>query len=350
MERLDSQTQLKNLKVAHGTHEGMVGKNNEDSLGFFAWQNGQHPLYIGIVADGVGGQTAGETASLMTVEIIENYFAELPQVEEKDILKHIDEAVQEANHQVYERALVEDELKGMATTIVVAAVYEGRLYTSHVGDSRIYLWRDKEMHQLTLDHSWVQEAVTAGLLTAKQAKQHPNRNIIRRSLGGMADVEVDQRPISTESFQASQGLALQAGDMILLCSDGLTDMIGEDDIHETLEQHEHDLDAAVGELIDKANEAGGRDNITVVLMQQTGQTAGAKPHSLAAPAPMHSNSTAKSAATIPPSTPRVVPVALDKQYREEQARKRRMLYVAILALVILVVFLGVYFRFFSGAG
>lgn len=348
MERLDFPTQLKNLKVAHGTHEGMVGKNNEDSWGFFAWQNGQHPLYVSVVADGVGGQTAGETASLMTVEIIENYFTTLPKVEENEILKHIDEAIREANHQVYERALVEDALKGMATTIVIAAVYEGRLYTSHVGDSRIYLWRDKEMHQLTLDHSWVQEAVTAGLLTAQQAKQHPNRNIIRRSLGGMADVEVDQRPISTESFQASQGLALQAGDVVLLCSDGLTDMIGEEDIEDTLERHEQDLDAAVGELIDRANDAGGRDNITVVLMQQTAQTAVVKPQPAPAAAP--TNSVSKAAAAVPPHTPRVVPVALDKQYREEQARKRRILYVAILALVILVVFLGIYLRFFSGAG
>lgn len=347
MEQLDPQTSLSHLNIAHGTHEGMVGKNNEDSLGFFVWQSGEHPFYLGVVADGVGGQTAGETASYMTVEIIEKHFSALEHVDEKNILAHIDEAVKDANYRVYERALDDETLQGMATTIVVAAVYEDRLYTSHVGDSRIYLWRNNVLHQLTLDHSWVQEAVTAGLLTAEQAKTHPNRNIIRRSLGGMSDVEVDQQPISNERFKASQGMALQEGDIVLLCSDGLTDMINENEIIATLTQHEDKLDTAVEELIDKANIAGGRDNITVILMQR--QSSESKP--TATPpmtTPVHV-AAAEPKITISNSNPHIVPVPLDKQYREEQARKRRLLYIAILILLIIVLLLIVYFRWFASS-
>jgi protein phosphatase len=261
------------LNVGSATHQGMTGKHNEDSFGLFAWNldNGQ-TLNMGVVADGVGGQIAGEVASRLAVDSVQSYFDEQEQVE--NVSGHLEQAILAANEAVYRASQDNPEYQGMSTTIAVAAILADQLYTAHVGDSRIYLLREGRLQQLSIDHTWAQEAIDAGLLTREQAKTHPNRNVIRRHLGGRLHVEVDHRLMlepedSDEMALSNQGTALYAGDTLLVCSDGLTDMIDDDSVLRSLDDHYFALDAASQELIDKANEAGGRDNITVVLMQVT---------------------------------------------------------------------------------
>jgi protein phosphatase len=254
----------------------MSGKHNEDYFGMFAWKlDDQRNFYLGVVADGVGGQSAGEVASRLTVGAIQNYFDQQAQVE-NNVSAHLGQAIQTANETVHKASLEKPERRGMSTTVAVAAFVNNRLYTAHVGDSRIYLLRDGRLRQISIDHTWAQEAIEAGLLTPEQAKTHPNRNVIRRHLGGQPNVQVDHR-LAIEPGQSgqeavgNQGLALKSSDTILICSDGLTDMISDGALHESLQNHFSDLPSAAQELIDKANRAGGRDNITLIIMQVPGE-------------------------------------------------------------------------------
>ncbi len=262
------------LKVASATHAGMTGKHNEDFLDILAWKAGENRIfYLGIVADGVGGQTAGEVASRLTVSTIQKYFDGLQSL--GDINRHLEEAILAANQAVYQASQKNSEYKGMSTTIAVAAMIDKRLYTAHVGDSRNYLLRGGQLMQISIDHTWAQEAIDAGLLTPEQAKTHPNRNVIRRHLGGGNQVEVDHRlnlpgGESKDKLTANQGTSLKSGDTILICSDGLSDMISDEAILDSLQNHFQELPVAADELVDKANRAGGKDNITVALMQIPG--------------------------------------------------------------------------------
>ena len=264
------------LNIGHGSHEGMVGKNNEDSYIALCYnfpvesEEKRKTFHLNIVADGVGGQSAGERASKLTIETIEAYFDELEEISTDDVLLHISQAVTQANTNVYEQAHSGDsDFEGMATTIVISAVLDGLLFTSHIGDSRAYLLRDDHFYVLSKDHSWVQEAIDAGLLTPEQAKRHPNRNIIRRSIGTIPFVEVDQNMNSPWEPQLWQGMPLQQGDKVLICSDGLNDMISDYNIKASLTNTLENAQFRVEELIDKANRAGGRDNITVILLEVT---------------------------------------------------------------------------------
>ena len=267
---------IEGLNIGHGTHEGMSGKHNEDSYGFFAWDSGSgKPLYIGVVADGVGGQTAGEVASSLAVEAIQNYFRQQERVH-NNISGHLERAVLAANKAVYEYSQGHNEVSGMGTTMVLVGIYDQKLYTTYVGDSRIYLYRDTVLQQITVDHTWAQEAIQVGLLTREQAKSHPNRNVIKRFLGGFPEVEVDHRLVMDgneigDETKINQGLLLQVGDIVLLCSDGLSDMIDDEVIRESLTTYQTQLQSGVHDLINKANQAGGRDNITALVLQIPGK-------------------------------------------------------------------------------
>jgi protein phosphatase len=253
----------------------MSGKHNEDSYGIFAWKLDQERiLHLGVVADGVGGQIAGEIASRLTVETIANYFDGPETI--NNISGHLEQAILAANEAVYNASQENPDHRGMSTTIAIAAVVDNHLYTAHVGDSRLYLLRDGRLQQISIDHTWAQEAIEAGLLTREQAKVHPNRNVIKRHLGGKLQIEVDHRlalehGLTAEEAYANQGMTLNPGDTILICSDGLTDMISDEEALETLNNYFNDLPAATSELIEKANRAGGRDNITAVLLQVPGK-------------------------------------------------------------------------------
>jgi PPM family protein phosphatase len=222
------------------TDTGRQRRGNEDSS--FA----RPPVFV--VADGMGGAQAGEVASRIAVETFEEGLPETGSPEERLVNR-----VHEANSRIYERSRTEHERAGMGTTLTAAYLGDANVAIAHVGDSRAYLFRDGSLTRLTQDHSLVDELVRRGKLTEEQAAEHPQRSIITRALGPEPTVEVD-----TWSY------GVRAGDIVLLCSDGLTSMISEDQIADIL-AHESNLDTAAARLIDEANEAGGRDNITVIL-------------------------------------------------------------------------------------
>jgi PPM family protein phosphatase len=224
------------------TDTGRQRRDNEDSA--FA----RAPVFV--VADGMGGAQAGEVASRIAVEAFEQGLPDSGSPEER-----LAERVREANTQIYERSRTDRGRAGMGTTLTAAYVDETHVAIAHVGDSRAYLFRDGSLQRLTQDHSLVDELVRRGKLTEEQAAEHPQRSIITRALGPEPDVEVD-----TWTYPA------RAGDVILLCSDGLTSMISEERVKAILADHDN-LDAVADALIREANEAGGRDNITVVLFR-----------------------------------------------------------------------------------
>jgi serine/threonine protein phosphatase PrpC len=224
------------------TDTGLQRRENEDSA--FA----RAPVFV--VADGMGGAQAGEVASRIAVEAFADGLPDSGTPEER-----LARRVLEANHRIYEVSIAESEHAGMGTTLTAAYLVNSELAIAHVGDSRAYLFRDGKLQRLTQDHSLVDELVRRGKLTEEQAAEHPQRSIITRALGPEPTVEVD-----TWTYP------VKAGDVLLLCSDGLTSMVPEDRVQEILAAN-RDLDAAAQALIDDANEAGGRDNITVVLFR-----------------------------------------------------------------------------------
>ncbi len=222
------------------TDTGRQRRDNEDSMFVRA------PVFV--VADGMGGAQAGEVASRIAVEAFEQGLPDSGSPEER-----LADRVREANRRIHELSHADDERHGMGTTLTAAYLDDSHLAIAHVGDSRAYLFRDGELQRLTQDHSLVGELVRKGKLTEEQAEEHPQRSIITRALGPEPSVEVD-----TWSYP------VRDGDIVLLCSDGLTSMITEEKIAEVLESSSSLSDAA-SRLIREANAAGGRDNITVVL-------------------------------------------------------------------------------------
>lgn len=258
------------LRVAAVTDPGIKGKNNEDRYAVAAhWlsQDDSTPSLFAIVADGVGGHHAGEVAAEMAIEIISQLVADSSG---RRPLETLDRAIQLANHSIYAQASENLSQQGMSTTTACAWIIGERLYIASVGDSRIYLNQRNALRQLTTDHTWVQEAISSGLLRPDQAKDHPNAHVIRRHLGSRKPVLPDFRlqleaEESDEQAQANQGLRLQPGDQVLICSDGLTDLVSDDEIRAYLQSRS--TDAAVKDLVALANARGGHDNITIVLLE-----------------------------------------------------------------------------------
>ena len=224
------------------TDTGRQRRDNEDNAFVRA------PLFV--VADGMGGAQAGEVASQLAVEEFHEALPDDGSAEERLINR-----IRAANRRIYDLSRTQHEHAGMGTTLTAAYLDDDHLAVAHVGDSRAYIFRDGELTRLTQDHSLVEELVRQGKLTQEQAAEHPQRSIITRALGIEGDVEVD-----TWSYP------MRAGDVVLLCSDGLTSMIGEELIGQIL-NGESSLDRAADQLIAAANDAGGRDNITVVLFR-----------------------------------------------------------------------------------
>jgi PPM family protein phosphatase len=230
------------LKVAEsysGTHTGRQRRANEDS------HYARAPLFA--VADGMGGAQAGEIASRIAVDTIG--------ADSGVVAEDLAGVVKTANERIHELSRSDERRAGMGTTMTVVLVGEEEIHVAHVGDSRAYLLRAGQLEKLTRDHSLVDELVRQGKLTPEEAQEHPQRSVITRAVGPEARVEVD-----TATWQA------KAGDVFLICSDGLTTMIGEAEILAILETSDT-LERAGHALIDAANDAGGRDNITVVLFR-----------------------------------------------------------------------------------
>jgi len=225
------------------SHPGRKRRRNED-----AWVC-QPPLFA--VADGMGGARGGEIASRVAATA-------LGETVDGNGEERVVALVQKANRQVFDRAREDADASGMGTTITVALVEDGVVAIGHVGDSRAYLIRDHKVEQLTEDHSLVAELVRSGRLSPEEAEIHPQRSVITRALGTDPDVDVD-----TFSVEA------RAGDVFLICSDGLTSMIDDETILGIVEPRRDDLNAAAKELIGAANRSGGEDNITVVFFEMT---------------------------------------------------------------------------------
>jgi protein phosphatase len=266
------------------TDTGRQRRENEDSA------LAQAPVFV--VADGMGGAQAGEIASRIAVEAFAQELPSSGTPEQRLVTR-----VQEANRRIFDVSRSERERAGMGTTLTAAYLTDSTLTIAHVGDSRAYLFRDGSLKRLTQDHSLVDELVRRGKLTEEQAAEHPQRSIITRALGPEPEVEVD-----TWTYP------VRAGDVLLLCSDGLTSMVSEERVEEILASADSLKDAAQA-LIDEANGAGGRDNITVVLfrieeVEGGGDGAVDQPTMVGAPA-VQSDSTRGSVATKAVRAPRM---------------------------------------------
>ncbi len=256
--------------IAAQSHAGMTGKNNEDSFGVSAYQlssSNPMPAVFAIVSDGIGGHKAGEIASEMVVNLISKEVAESNGGNPQAVFQ---QSFYRASEAVFKAAQVDATRKGMGATVSCALVVGSILYIAYAGDSRIYLIRDKKIRQLSRDHTWVQEAVEKGILEKSQLKNHPNLHVIRRYIGSNEPPEPDLRLFlrsdnSDSQARLNQGYMLQPGDIVMLCTDGLTDLV--QDVEIVAMAQTRPLDKATKAMIDLANERGGHDNITVVLMQ-----------------------------------------------------------------------------------
>jgi serine/threonine protein phosphatase PrpC len=258
---------------------GKVRRNNEDqfliaeltksmrvrqtSLPEPDLQTGDEHAHLFLVADGMGGERAGERASALAVVAIEHFtlntfkwFFGARGEEAKAALREFQTALQQADTRILEESAAHPELSGMGTTVTMAFHLGTQLCVVHVGDTRAYVYRDAHLHQLTEDHTVVAEMVREGTLQPDEATRHPMRHVITNVIGG------HDRGVRVEA----RALDLQAGDRLVLCSDGLTEMVTDDEIAAALEA-QSGPDAAARHLVAQANERGGSDNITVIVVR-----------------------------------------------------------------------------------
>ena len=224
------------------TDKGIVRNNNEDSL--YAGDN------LLIVADGMGGHNAGEVASSLAIETAVSSLKGATGDYEKRIII----AIKEANSKVHE--LAKEDKEGMGTTIDICICDNGKIYGGHVGDSRVYVIRDGKIIQLTEDHSFVETLIKKGEITREEAKNYPMKHMITKAIGVGKDIEGD-----------FYEFALNKEDKVLLCTDGLTNMVSDEEI-ERIVKESININAATERLIEKANKAGGKDNITIILAEK----------------------------------------------------------------------------------
>ncbi len=246
------------LEIAVRTHPGMVRSHNEDSIAVAP------EFGLVILADGMGGYNAGEVASGMATAVLKNdltadlaeWYKELTKRGTTKLHTVLQARVVGANTAIYQSALSQRQYAGMGTTLVMALFRDGLVTSAHIGDSRMYRMRGEEFAQITRDHSLLQDQIDAGMVTPEQAKLSLNKNLVTRALGVDPTVEADIHDYPT-----------QPGDIYLLCSDGLSDMVPEQDIQETLQVLGGNLELAASTLIQKANDNGGRDNVSVILVK-----------------------------------------------------------------------------------
>lgn len=237
------------MKSCSMTEIGMCRKMNQDYFYASEMPVGNLPNLF-LVADGMGGHNAGEYASMHSIDTIVKTAEMSIYSGPEEILEN---AIRKANQNLIAKAVEDTSMWGMGTTVVAAVISGSRLYTANVGDSRLYLVRDR-MIQITRDHSFVEEMVRRGEIDREAARNHPDKNIITRAVGAVEEIEID-------FFQTE----LEPKDQILLCSDGLTNMIEDEEINRIIREQEN-LSGAAEELIRTANQNGGRDNITVIII------------------------------------------------------------------------------------
>jgi protein phosphatase len=248
----------------HAVDKGRTRTNNEDSVAI------DEDRALAVLADGMGGYNAGEVASGMATSFIcaelGRWLAETGRhASDMDIRRAMEICVDNANRAIFNAANANPQYAGMGTTLVVAAFRSGQLRLGHVGDSRAYRWREGQLSQITRDHSLLQEQIDAGLITPEQAAFSANKNLVTRAVG-----------VEDTVLLESHLHEVQVGDIYLLCSDGLSDML-DDPMMARMLHEQPSLPLAGQALIDAANDAGGRDNIALVLVKALGDAAGSRP-------------------------------------------------------------------------
>ncbi len=240
------------MHVGFKSDRGIVRSTNEDACFVLL------PDRVYVLADGVGGGNSGEIASRTAVSEIANYVVEHPisrMMDRYEIVGYLKKAIDKANTKIYTMARTYAENSGMATTTVVLYVRRGKAYIGNVGDSRAYLYRKGELTQLTEDHTYVNSLVKAGILSREEAEHDERKNVIIKALGAEPEVEPD-------FFQVD----IKVGDILLCCSDGLYDELTDEEIIRCIKKNESMTDLAK-ELVEKANDNGGRDNITIISLK-----------------------------------------------------------------------------------
>jgi protein phosphatase len=248
------------LEMAKATHTGMVRSHNEDSI------TTDTQIGLAVLADGMGGYNAGEVASgiataLISSETREALARHAPHELDKSsgsplATRLLRDIIVRANTSIFQSANSQPQYAGMGTTLVVTLLCNNQITVAHIGDSRCYRFRGEKLQQITRDHSLLQEQIDSGLLTKEAAKRSQNKNLVTRALGIEPQVEAEIR-----TYPA------QTGDIYLLCSDGLNDMVDDDDIEMTLAAIGGNLPLAADQLVQMANDNGGRDNVSVVLIR-----------------------------------------------------------------------------------
>ena len=248
------------IDFAELTDTGRVREHNEDAIGT------NPDIGLMVLADGMGGYNAGEVASGIAVQIVTDLASEAAAREELHFIDAhsglmrqsiiLRDAIYRSNKIIYQTAQSQTHCEGMGTTIVACMFYDNKVSIAHVGDSRAYRLRSGKLEQMTLDHSLLQELVDRGFYSHEEAQRSTNRNYVTRALGvePTVEVEVHEYEVQTE-------------DIYLLCSDGLPDMVEDDDIHLTISTFNDSLDVVGQQLVDLANDHGGRDNVSVMLAQ-----------------------------------------------------------------------------------
>ena len=307
------------MNVAYGAKSdvGRVREANEDSYLI------ADPLFV--VADGMGGHIAGDVASSTAVKVIQDESGDASSENPGTLTK----IISDANATIWSQAQSDPALRGMGTTCTLVLVDEDRVHIAHVGDSRAYRLRDGQLEQLTEDHTLVGRMVQEGRLSREEAQHHPQRSIITRALGVDEDVQVDLETVE-----------LSEGDRLLLCSDGLSSMV-EDDSIESVLTSESDPQRAADRLIDLANEAGGDDNITVVVIDF--ESAGASRRIVPAAEPNEDEGSApredgRLQESAPPSTP--APMRERDEEPESERPRQRWVGKLVVALLVLALLAG----------
>jgi len=253
---MNGESATKTVIASVQTDAGCVREANEDSGRHVKPSDAETRKRKGtltIVADGMGGHASGEVASQMAVELISEIYYADSENNAPDALRN---AIEQASHQIYETSISDEKYFGMGTTVIALVLLDDRAFSAHVGDSRLYLRRENNLEMLTLDHSQVMEMVKYGIISMEEARNHDDKNVILRAVGTQPTVEVE----------VSDLFSVAAGDEFLLCSDGLCDMLTDDEILQTWAAAAA-VHAAGENLIEAAKERGGHDNITVGIVR-----------------------------------------------------------------------------------
>lgn len=242
------------IKAYAKSDKGKVREMNQD---YFYISNSLDEIQLFILADGMGGYNGGEIASKLAVETAKNYIENNFRDIDKDrdsIIQLLGSSIEYANMVIYEKSKENSELQGMGTTIEICLIYNNKVYIGHVGDSRIYRIRKEFLRKLTQDHSYVQKLVKEGTITKEEAAHHPQKNMLMKALGCNAFVEPD---VMVKGFLKD--------DILIMCSDGLTNMVEQETIYKIASQK--NIEQASKDLVELANNNGGYDNITVIIIK-----------------------------------------------------------------------------------